>query len=179
MEVVYGILADLVVVAHFAYVLFVILGLLAVLIGRFLGWNWTRKFWFRAVHLAMIAIVVAEAWMGITCPLTNWENSLRALAGKAAWMSGLRRDEAPSRANAPIVGRDLRGLIKVNPLANWTAADVDEYIARHDVPVNPLTLQGYPSIGCMPCTKPVAPGEDPRSGRWSGRDKTECGLHVS
>lgn len=102
----------------------------------------------------------------------------RALAGKAAWMSGLRRDEAPSRANAPIVGRDLRGLVKVNPLATWTAADVDEYIERHDVPVNPLTLQGYPSIGCMPCTKPVAPGEDPRSGRWSGRDKTECGLHL-
>jgi phosphoadenosine phosphosulfate reductase len=102
----------------------------------------------------------------------------RALAGKAAWMSGLRRDEAPSRATAPIVGRDLRGLVKVNPLANWTAADVDEYIERHDVPVNPLTLQGYPSIGCMPCTRPVAPGEDPRSGRWAGRDKTECGLHL-
>jgi phosphoadenosine phosphosulfate reductase len=103
----------------------------------------------------------------------------RALAGKAAWMSGLRRDEAPTRAGAPIVARDLRGLIKVNPLATWTAADVDEYIATHDVPVNPLTLQGYPSIGCMPCTKPVAEGEDPRSGRWVGRDKTECGLHLS
>ncbi|MFN7149992.1 MAG: phosphoadenylyl-sulfate reductase [Microthrixaceae bacterium] len=103
----------------------------------------------------------------------------RALAGKAAWMSGLRRDEAESRAKAPIVARDLRGLIKVNPLATWTASDVDEYIARHDVPVNPLTLQGYPSIGCMPCTQPVAPGEDPRSGRWAGRDKTECGLHLS
>ncbi len=103
----------------------------------------------------------------------------RALAGKAAWMSGLRRDEAPSRAGAPILGRDLRGLIKVNPLANWSAADVDDYIARHEVPVNPLTLKGYPSIGCMPCTQPVAPGEDPRSGRWSGQDKTECGLHLS
>ncbi len=101
----------------------------------------------------------------------------RALAGKAAWMSGLRRDEAPSRADSPIIGRDLRGLVKVNPLANWTAADVDDYIERHDVPVNPLTLNGYPSIGCMPCTQPVAPGEDPRSGRWAGRDKTECGLH--
>jgi phosphoadenosine phosphosulfate reductase len=102
----------------------------------------------------------------------------RALAGKAAWMSGLRRDEAPSRADSPIVGRDLRGLIKVNPLANWTADDVDAYIAEHDVPVNPLTLQGYPSIGCMPCTQPVAEGDDPRSGRWSGSDKTECGLHI-
>jgi phosphoadenosine phosphosulfate reductase len=102
----------------------------------------------------------------------------RALAGKAAWMSGLRRDESPSRADAPIVSRDLRGLVKVNPLANWTAEHVDAYIAEHDVPMNPLTLQGYPSIGCMPCTKPVAPGEDPRSGRWAGSDKTECGLHL-
>ena len=97
----------------------------------------------------------------------------RALAGKAAWMSGLRRDEADSRAGAPIVGRDLRGLVKVNPLANWTAEDVDDYIASHDVPVNPLLHQGYPSIGCMPCTQP---GES-RSGRWADRDKTECGLH--
>ena len=94
-------------------------------------------------------------------------------------MSGLRRDESPIRANAPIVARDLRGLIKVNPLATWTAADVDDYIATHDVPVNPLIDQGYPSIGCMPCTKKVAPGEDPRSGRWAGRDKSECGLHIA
>jgi hypothetical protein len=85
MQVLYGILADAVVVAHFAYVLFVILGLLAVLIGRLLGWNWTRRFWFRVIHLSMIAIVVAEAWLGITCPLTTWENSLRKLAGKATY----------------------------------------------------------------------------------------------
>lgn len=103
----------------------------------------------------------------------------RALAGKEAWMSGLRRDEAPSRAGAPIVARDLRGLIKVNPLANWTADDVDNYIVEHDIPVNPLLNRGYPSIGCMPCTQPVKPGEDPRSGRWSGSEKTECGLHLS
>jgi phosphoadenosine phosphosulfate reductase len=101
----------------------------------------------------------------------------RALAGKAAWMSGLRRDEAPSRAGSPIVARDLRGLVKVNPLANWSYDDVEGYIAEHDVPVNPLIARGYPSIGCMPCTKPVADGEDPRSGRWAGRDKSECGLH--
>jgi phosphoadenosine phosphosulfate reductase len=92
-------------------------------------------------------------------------------------MSGLRREEAETRKNAPIVGRDIRGLVKVNPLANWTGADVDEYIDKHDVPVNPLLKQGYPSIGCMPCTQPVADGEDPRSGRWAGKDKTECGLH--
>jgi phosphoadenosine phosphosulfate reductase len=103
----------------------------------------------------------------------------RALAGKAAWMSGLRRDEAPTRANAPILARDLRGLVKVNPLANWTSGQVDAYIAEHDIIVNPLVAQGYPSIGCMPCTKPVAEGEDPRSGRWAGNEKTECGLHLS
>ncbi len=102
----------------------------------------------------------------------------RALAGKAAWMSGLRRDESENRADSPIVGRDVRGLIKVNPLATWTADDVDDYIERHDVPINPLIDQGYPSIGCMPCTSKVAPGEDPRSGRWKGRGKTECGLHL-
>jgi phosphoadenosine phosphosulfate reductase len=102
----------------------------------------------------------------------------RALAGKAAWMSGLRRDEAPTRADAPIVARDLRGLVKINPLATWTAADVAAYIEDHDVPVNPLVARGYPSIGCMPCTRPVAEGEDPRAGRWAGRDKTECGLHL-
>jgi len=102
----------------------------------------------------------------------------RALADKDAWMSGLRRDEAPSRADAPIVHRDLRGLVKINPLATWTAADVASYIEDHEVPVNPLTKQGYPSIGCMPCTKPVRDGEDPRSGRWAGLDKTECGLHL-
>ena len=103
----------------------------------------------------------------------------RALASKQAWMSGLRRDESPARADAPIVGRDLRGLVKVNPLANWTHQQAEAYIAEHDIPYNPLLDQGYASIGCWPCTKPVAPGEDPRSGRWADRDKTECGLHLA
>jgi phosphoadenosine phosphosulfate reductase len=103
----------------------------------------------------------------------------RALAGKAAWMSGLRRDESATRADSPILARDLRGLIKINPLANWTAAQVQDYIVDHNILVNPLLDQGYPSIGCMPCTNKVAPGEDPRSGRWAGQDKTECGLHQS
>ena len=101
----------------------------------------------------------------------------RALEGKAAWMSGLRRAEAATRGEAPIVARDLRGLVKVNPLATWTDADVEGYIADHDVPVNPLKHRGYLSIGCMPCTSlPTDPG-DPRSGRWAGSGKTECGLH--
>jgi phosphoadenosine phosphosulfate reductase len=101
----------------------------------------------------------------------------RALAGKAAWMSGLRRAEADSRVRAPIVARDLRGLVKVNPLATWSDLDVQGYIADQGVVVNPLLRQGYPSIGCQPCTqKPLDP-DDPRSGRWAGRAKTECGLH--
>jgi phosphoadenosine phosphosulfate reductase len=101
----------------------------------------------------------------------------RALMGKAAWMSGLRRTEAASREAAPIIARDLRGLVKINPIATWTDQDVAGYITDHDVPVNPLTLQGYPSIGCMPCTQPVGDDDDPRAGRWAGRDKTECGIH--
>ena len=102
----------------------------------------------------------------------------RALAGKEAWMSGLRRAEAPTRADAPIVVRDLRGLVKVNPLATWSDLDVQGYIRDHGIITNPLLERGYLSIGCWPCTKPVAEGEDPRSGRWSGLDKTECGLHL-
>ena len=102
----------------------------------------------------------------------------RALVGRDAWMSGLRRADAPTRAAAPIVGLDRRGLVKVNPLATWTDADVAGYIAEHDVPVNPLVLRGYPSVGCQPCTRPVVEGADPRSGRWAGTERTECGLHV-
>jgi phosphoadenosine phosphosulfate reductase len=101
----------------------------------------------------------------------------RALLGKSAWLSGLRREEADSRVQAPLVARDLRGLIKVNPIALWSEHDVAGYIADHDVPVNPLVTQGYPSIGCKPCTQRPTNPDDPRSGRWAGRSKTECGLH--
>ncbi len=101
----------------------------------------------------------------------------RALEGKAAWMSGLRREEAATRGNTPIIARDLRGLVKVNPIAAWSDLDVEGYIADHDVPVNPLKSEGYLSIGCQPCTQlPSDPG-DSRSGRWAGRAKTECGIH--
>jgi phosphoadenosine phosphosulfate reductase len=102
-----------------------------------------------------------------------------ALARYDAWGSGVRRDESPLRAATPVVGWDAkRGKVKVNPLARWTQADVEAYAARLGVLVNPLLSDGYPSIGCAPCTKRVAPGEDPRSGRWAGTAKTECGLHV-
>ena len=100
-----------------------------------------------------------------------------ALTGKAAWLSGLRRVEATTRAGAAMVGLDKRGLVKVNPLATWTDLDVSGYVAANDILYNPLLDQGYPSVGCMPTTKPVEPGADPRSGRWAGSDKTECGLH--
>jgi phosphoadenosine phosphosulfate reductase len=100
-----------------------------------------------------------------------------ALAGKSAWLSGLRRVEASTRSAAPIVGLDKRGLVKINPLATWSDLDVSGYVATNDILYNPLLDQGYPSIGCMPTTKPVEPGADPRSGRWAGSDKTECGLH--
>ena len=103
----------------------------------------------------------------------------RALAGKAAWMSGLRREEAATRGQAPIVARDLRGLVKINPIATWSDLDVEGYIADHDVPVNPLKLQGYLSIGCQPCTQLPTDPNDPRSGRWAGMSKTECGIHPS
>ena len=103
----------------------------------------------------------------------------RALAGKQAWMSGLRRAESPTRANAPIVARDLRGLVKVNPIATWDDLDVQGYIADNDVPVNPLVHQGYLSIGCAPCTRPVEDGAHPRSGRWNGTGRLECGLHTT
>jgi phosphoadenosine phosphosulfate reductase len=95
-----------------------------------------------------------------------------------AWIAGLRRDEAPSRANTPVVHFEAsRGKVKVNPLARWTQADVDAYIARYDVPVNALVPQGFRSMGCWPCTRATKPGEDPRAGRWAMFDKTECGLH--
>jgi phosphoadenosine phosphosulfate reductase len=95
-----------------------------------------------------------------------------------AWITGIRRDQAPTRANAKKVEYDVKfGLIKFNPLASWTSEDVWNYIRANDVIYNPLHDQNYPSIGCEHCTRPVAPGEDPRAGRWSGFEKTECGLH--
>jgi phosphoadenosine phosphosulfate reductase len=102
----------------------------------------------------------------------------RALAGKVAWLSGLRRDDSGARASAPIVGVDRRGLIKVNPMAAWPADDADAYVQDHEVIRNPLFADGYTSVGCWPCTERPAPGADPRSGRWAGSTRTECGLHL-
>ena len=102
----------------------------------------------------------------------------KAVTGKHAWISAIRRDQSPDRAKAPIVGWDKKfGLVKVNPLANCTKSDIWKYITDNDVPYNPLHDKGYPSIGCWPCTRAVLFGGDDREGRWDGFRKTECGLH--
>ena len=114
----------------------------------------------------------------LCCSLRKVQPLAQTLAGYTAWGSGIRRDESPSRAGTRLIDWDAkRGMIKINPLAAWTQADVDAYVARHQVPVNPLVDFGFASIGCAPCTRAVAPGEDPRAGRWAGRTKTECGIH--
>ena len=102
-----------------------------------------------------------------------------ALAGYDAWATGLRRAETHDRVIAPVIGWDAKkGKVKVSPLARWSDEQVEAYIAEHGVLVNPLVYDGYPSIGCWPCTRRVAPGDDPRSGRWAGVNKTECGIHT-
>jgi len=112
------------------------------------------------------------------CAMRKVEPLARALDGKQAWMTGLRRVETPARSRSPIVHLDVgRGIVKVNPLAPWTDADIASYKADHELLEHPLAAQGYPSIGCWPCTRPVQDGDDPRAGRWSGRGKDECGLH--
>jgi phosphoadenosine phosphosulfate reductase len=113
------------------------------------------------------------------CQFRKVEPLRRALAGKRAWMTSLKRADGPTRGDAPIVSWDASfGLVKVNPLATWTDDDITSYLADHGLPVHPLVSRGYRSIGCAPTTRPVAEGEDPRAGRWSGLDKSECGLHV-
>lgn len=115
----------------------------------------------------------------LCCQMRKVEPLHRTLAGYEVWVTGVRRDEAPTRTSTPLVTFDEKnGLVKINPLAAWSFDDLLAYAARHQVVLNPLLNDGYPSIGCLPCTRRVAPGEDPRAGRWAGLDKTECGLHV-
>lgn len=103
----------------------------------------------------------------------------KAVEGKIAWASAIRRDASPDRANVPIVGWDKKfRLVKISPLANWTKKMVWDFVLKHDVPYNPLHDEGYVSIGCQPCTRPIGIGEDERAGRWSGFAKKECGLHT-
>ncbi|CNF71896.1 thioredoxin-dependent phosophoadenylyl-sulfate reductase [Mycobacterium tuberculosis] len=115
----------------------------------------------------------------LCCHLRKVEPLGRALEGYMAWFSGIRRDETASRRDRRVVEWDRkRGMVKVNPILDWSQEDMDNYIEDNGVLVNPLHYDGYPSIGCAPCTRPVAPGEDPRSGRWAGMGKTECGIHL-
>lgn len=115
----------------------------------------------------------------LCCQLRKVEPNRQALEGQRAWISGVRRDQAETRRSIKAVEWDDKfGLAKVSPLVGWTEKDVWKYIVENNVPYNPLHDGGYPSIGCVPCTRPVALGDDPRSGRWQGFDKTECGLHT-
>jgi phosphoadenosine phosphosulfate reductase len=114
----------------------------------------------------------------LCCNLRKVAPLKEMLSELRAWVTAIRRDQSPARSNIGIVERDAKfGLIKINPLAAWSSRDVWNYIVKNDVPYNPLHDRGYSSIGCAPCTTPVRIGEDPRAGRWRGKEKTECGLH--
>lgn len=113
------------------------------------------------------------------CAMRKVAPMRQALQGYEAWATGVRRGETAARANAPLVSFDERnGVVKINPLAAWSDEEVEEYARTHGVVVNPLLSDGYPSVGCEPCTQRVEAGQDARAGRWAGRDKDECGLHV-
>ncbi|GAA1978019.1 phosphoadenylyl-sulfate reductase [Nocardioides panacihumi] len=115
----------------------------------------------------------------LCCKLRKVQPLQEALDGYDAWATGLRRAETHNRVIAPVIGWDAKkGKVKVSPMARWSDEQVERYIAENGVLVNPLAYDGYPSIGCAPCTRRVAPGEDPRSGRWAGTGKTECGIHT-
>ncbi len=131
-------------------------------------------------HEAQAAAYGSALWMrdpDLCCELRKVEPNRRALAGKTCWLSGLRRDQSEGRASVPVVEWNSKfGLLKVNPLANWTEKQTWDYVMTHEVPYNPLLNQGYTSIGCFNCTLPGVQG---RAGRWAGFDKDECGLHTS
>lgn len=115
----------------------------------------------------------------LCCSLRKVAPLQGALRGFRAWGSGIRRDETSNRTAVRVVEWDAgRAMVKVNPLAGWTQDQVDAYIREHDVVTNPLIAEGYPSIGCAPCTRPVLPGENARAGRWAGSAKNECGIHI-
>ena len=115
----------------------------------------------------------------LCCYLRKVEPLRRFLATQRAWITGIRRDQTPARMNAGLVEWDhAYGLVKLNPLIDWRIEQVWAYIHAHHLPFNRLHRQGYPSIGCWPCTQPAAPGDDPRAGRWPGWGKSDCGIHL-
>ena len=113
------------------------------------------------------------------CSIRKMEPLKKSLEGYEIWFTGVRRDESWTRTNAPMVTFDeTHKIVKVNPMVRWSVDDLVEWSQEHNIPVNPLMSEGYLSIGCAPCTRPVAAGEDPRAGRWAGKDKIECGIHL-
>ena len=114
----------------------------------------------------------------LCCYLNKVQPMQKALTDMRAWITGIRRDQTPTRAHSKILELKPDGLLKINPLLNWTKADVEKYIQENNLPAHPLFAQGYRSIGCAPCTMAVGLGDDERAGRWAGRGKTECGLHT-
>ena len=123
----------------------------------------------------------AKLWQTDTDACCNVRKVLpldRALADFDAWITGRKRFHGGDRLSLPVV-EQADGQVKFNPLANWGKAELDAYMAEHDLPAHPLVAQGFPSIGCWPCTNPVEEGQDVRAGRWAGQDKTECGIHVA
>ncbi|WP_084038619.1 phosphoadenylyl-sulfate reductase [Demequina sp. NBRC 110053] len=115
----------------------------------------------------------------LCCFMRKVDPLANALTHYDAWVTGARRVDAVTRSEMPVVSWDAKhGLVKINPLALWDDEDVERYQVDHDLPRNPLVAQGYPSIGCAPCTRKVLPGEDARAGRWAGQGKTECGIHT-
>lgn len=132
----------------------------------------------RGEFLARHGDKLYESDPDLCCKINKVDPMQLALNGVAAWINGRRRDQASTRTGMPILERLGGGIVKINPLANWKAKDTWEYMQKHDIPTHPLFDQGYASIGCAPCTRPILAGEDERAGRWAGRGKTECGLHT-
>jgi len=114
----------------------------------------------------------------LCCKINKVDPLQLALVGVRAWINGRRRDQAVTRQRMSIVERLQGGMVKVNPLAQWTSRDTYRYLTQHEIPTHPLFEQGYTSIGCAPCTRPILAGEDERAGRWAGSGKVECGLHT-
>jgi phosphoadenosine phosphosulfate reductase len=130
-------------------------------------------------------VVDREGQMWLTDPVACCSGEKRRLfdlakkeLGLRAWLTGIRREQTQTRQQSAIVGKDHLGLLKISPILDWTAEQVDDYLRQNDLPYHPLREKGYLSIGCACCTRPVKPGDDPRAGRWPGQVKTECGLHL-
>ncbi len=114
----------------------------------------------------------------LCCYIRKVQPMQKAMEGLDAWITGIRRDQTENRAHAKFLEYKRDGLLRVAPLLNWSADDIWNYIAEHNLPTHPLPYTQYPSIGCKPCTRAISPGESERAGRWKGKDKTECGLHT-